>query len=39
MTERQPNYDDTSTRTLRAGTREVAQRAQCHARVLRSGRR
>ena len=33
----------TSTRTLRAGTREVArevaQRAQCHARVLRSGRR
>ncbi len=29
----------TSTRTLRAGTREVAQRAQRHARVLRSGRR
>ena len=29
----------TSTRTLRAGTREVAQRAQRHVRVLRSGRR
>jgi hypothetical protein len=27
----------TSTRTLRAGTREVAQRAQRHVRVLRSG--
>jgi hypothetical protein len=29
----------TSTRTLRPATREVAQRAQRHARVLRSGRR
>jgi hypothetical protein len=29
----------TSTRTLRPDTREVAQRAQRHARVLRSGRR
>ena len=29
----------TSTRTLRPATREVAQRARRHARVLRSGRR
>ena len=29
----------TSTRTLHAATREVAQRAQRHARVLRSGHR